>query len=111
MIYSAGECAVCQGAGDALFVRSIEDGRIFFFCADCGCAWPQPPTPGRVDTIAPPELFAPAGFTLATSADIRTAGWAHRIAVEHPDTHVPYIDDFVGFRRSAAKGESRAPAG
>lgn len=98
MIYSAGECAVCCGAGDALFVRSIEAGTIFFLCADCGCAWAAPPSPGRVDTIDPPELFAPAGFTLATAADIHAAGWGHRIAVEHPDDHVPYIADYPGFR-------------
>ena len=33
--------------------------------------------PYVVDAIDPPDKFAPAGFTFARSADIRTAGLEH----------------------------------
>jgi hypothetical protein len=72
-IYVAGECCVCGGAGAAVFMKSVCDGRIFFACPACGCAWADPPRPHYVETADPPEKFAPAGFTFARSEDIRSA--------------------------------------
>ena len=111
MIYSAGPCAVCFDSGDALFVRAIDTGKIFFLCPSCGCAWAEPPTAGEVETIDPPEVFAPAGFTLATKADIHTARWVDRIAIEYPDTDVDRVIDFKGFRPAVGSvGFIRNPA-
>src|SRR5439155_14141962 len=78
-IYLAGECSVCGGAGAAVFMKALHDGSLFFACPSCGCAWENPPRPYVVDAIDPPDKFAPAGFTFARSADIRTAGLEHLI--------------------------------
>ena len=83
-IYWAGECAVCAGAGAAVFLRSLADGRIFFACAACGCAWANPPESHVVDTVDPTEKFAPSGFAYATIADIRAAGLQEVINGEGP---------------------------
>ena len=104
MIYSAGPCSVCFDSSDALFVRALDTGTIFFLCPSCGCAWAEPPEAGEVKTIDPPEVFAPAGFSLATAADIRTSGWAHRIAIEYPDSDVERVEDFKGFRPAGGCG-------
>ena len=47
MIYSAGPCSVCAGAGNACFVRSLDSGRIFFACSSCGLAL------GALDSVTP----------------------------------------------------------
>ncbi len=73
-IYVAGGCSVCAGAGAAVFLKSLDGGAIFFGCPSCGCAWPTPPDPHVVDSIEPPERFAPAGFTYAQISEIKTAG-------------------------------------
>ncbi len=64
MLYSAGECPVCSIAGDALFVEDRAAGQVFFLCPSCGCAWLSPPRPHEVETINPPERFAPHGLTV-----------------------------------------------
>jgi len=73
-IYVAGECSVCADAGAAVFMKALHDGSVFFACPSCGCAWENPPRPHVVDTVDPPEKFAPAGFTFARLADISAAG-------------------------------------
>lgn len=82
MLYSAGECPVCSIAGDALFVTDRVSGRVFFLCPSCGCAWQRPPRPREVETIDPPELFAPHGVAVPSKEEIISQGWQGAIARE-----------------------------
>jgi len=81
-IYSAGDCSVCASAGRAIFVKALEDGKVFLACPECGCAWLKPPQPFVVDTIDAPIVFAPNGFCLATWNDVAAAGMADLIKLE-----------------------------
>ncbi len=85
MLYSAGECPVCSIAGDALFVQDRQSGRMFFLCPACGCAWLTPPRPHEVETVDPPEQFAPAGITVPSKAEIIAQGWEAAITREMED--------------------------
>jgi hypothetical protein len=78
-MYSAGDCSVCGSAGGAIFLTSVLDGRVFFSCPACGCAWARPPTPFVVDSADPPTTFAPGGFCVASRDDIERAGLADLI--------------------------------
>jgi hypothetical protein len=97
-LISAGECSVCRDAGDAVFVRRLSDGELFFVCPDCGCAWQQRPTPGVVDTIDSPAKFAPDGWTVAAREEIDAAG---RAAFAWRECHFneSVFDDLAGFSR------------
>jgi sugar phosphate permease len=75
-MYSAGDCSVCVSAGFAIFVKGLEDGRIFLACPECGCAWAKPPEAFLVDTVNAATVFAPNGFCLATPDEIASAGLA-----------------------------------
>jgi hypothetical protein len=97
MIFSAGPCSVCGDAGDAVFVRARGSGRIFFLCPECGIAWARPPQPYIVDTIDPPSLFAPSGFSIATHTQIRDARLEHLVTGESPDTSAESLHGLAGF--------------
>jgi hypothetical protein len=73
-MYSAGDCSVCASAGFAIFVRALDDGKVFLACPECGCAWSKPPKAFVVDTIDAPSALAPKGFCLATPDEIASAG-------------------------------------
>lgn len=107
MIYSAGPCAVCASAGDALIVRAAGNARVFFVCPGCGCAWGEPPVAGDVATIERPEVFAPAGFALASLAQIRAAagGAASRLSTRTPTRTASTT--FPGSRRRASRSTPR----
>lgn len=75
-MYSAGDCSVCAGAGFAVFVKHLGDGKVFLACPERGCAWSKPPQAFVVETIDDPSLFAPTGFCLATPDEIASAGLA-----------------------------------
>ena len=96
MIFSAGPCSVCAGAGDALFVRAVGEGRIFFLCGECGVAWASPPTAGVVDSVDPPSAFAPNGFSIASATDIRGA-LGHVIKAEYCSDEVRRIEHLSGY--------------
>jgi len=97
VLYSAGECAVCSSAGDALFVKDAASGHIFFFCPHCGCAWQDPPCPHEVETIEPPARFAPQGMSIPTKAEIVAQGWAHSITRDVDDAEwMDSLRDFLG---------------
>jgi len=81
-LYSAGDCSVCSGAGDALFVKDRVSGRVFFLCPSCGCAWLNPPVPHQVEAVDPPGSFALAGIALPSRAEIAAQGWAGAVARE-----------------------------
>jgi hypothetical protein len=85
MLYSAGPCSVCGVAGDALFAKDAQSGKLFFFCPSCGVAWPRPPEPYRVDSIDPVESLAPAGIVMPTRDEIRAASLEHLIQAEVAD--------------------------
>jgi len=68
-LISAGDCSVCRDDGDVVFVRKLASDELFFVCPDCGCAWPEPPTPAVVDTVDPPEALAPQGWMIAMRTD------------------------------------------
>ena len=108
MIYSAGWCSVCAGAGDAFFVRCVSTERLFFACSSCGIAWAEPPVPCVVDTIDEPALFAPNGFTVATMAEIEAAGRRHLVRLEYPDRDAEGFEGVPGFQHRRIEG--RAPA-
>ena len=103
-LISAGQCSVCFDAGDAVFARRKGDGRLFFVCPDCGCAWEQPPTPGEVETIDEPIKFAPDGWTVATRAEIASAGQLSLIWRECVHTE-SIFDDLHGFSRRDGTGQ------
>ncbi len=97
VLYSAGECPVCSSAGDALFVKDAASGRLFFFCPHCGCAWRDPPRPHEVETIEPPERFAPHGMSIPTRAEIVAQGREHLIARHvNNDEWMGRLRDFLG---------------
>lgn len=73
MSVRAGECPVCLGAGDLVFVIAAQSGRVFVYCDPCGTAWDHVPT--QVDSISSPETLAPEGHRLATRADVVAAGF------------------------------------
>ena len=98
MAFSAGLCSVCVDAGDAVFVRAHGSGRIFFLCPDCGIAWAQPPEPYIVDTIDPPTLFAPTGFSIATATQIREAHLENLVKGDAPEISVEGVRGLAGFR-------------
>jgi hypothetical protein len=81
MIYSAGDCPVCE-TGEALFLKDVNSGRIFYACDSCGCAWNRPHAVYEVDALDQAEKFAPAGYSLATGDDIEVAGLKHLIVRE-----------------------------
>lgn len=99
-MYSAGDCAVCASAGAAIFLIGEPEGIIFFACAECGCAWAQPPGPLVVDTVDPPIAFAPSGFRLASFADIDAAGLARLIRDDHAERSSSGFAGTPGFRRT-----------
>jgi hypothetical protein len=74
-MYSAGDCSVCASAGFAIFVKGLENEKVFLACPECGCAWSTPPQAFVVDTIDAPSVFAPKGFRLATRDEIASAGF------------------------------------
>ncbi len=90
VMFSVGFCSVCASAGNAAFLVSARDRKVFYGCPECGCAWADPPVPFVVDTIDEPPKFAPDGFYVATHQDLLNAGLAHRIAET----------EFVGNRRT-----------
>jgi hypothetical protein len=97
-LISAGDYSVCRDAGDVAFVRKRASDEFFFVCPDCGCAWPEPPTPGVADTIDPPEALAPQGWMIATRGEILTAGLHSLIRLESPfDQSV--FEDYAGFSK------------
>lgn len=96
MLYSAGECCVCSIAGDALFVQDRLSQRIFFLCPHCGCAWLTPPRPHEVETVDPPDIFAPEGITLPSRAEIIAQGWEAVIAREMDNSEwVDHLEDLA----------------
>ena len=96
MLYSAGECPVCSIAGDVLFAKDGGSGRVFFLCPSCGCAWLHPPRPHEVETVDPPEIFAPHGITLPTRAEIVASGQETAIAREvEDDEWMTSLRDFL----------------
>ena len=97
MIYSTGDCPICAEAGDAIFLKNVNSGQIFYACDSCGCAWNHPPVLYVVDAIDPPEQFAPTGYSLATADDIEVAGLAHLIARKHSDEDLRF-DGEPGFQ-------------
>ena len=111
MVYSAGPCSVCGWMGDALIVRAVGSGLVFFVCPGCGLAWTEPPEVGVVETIDEPEQFAPHGFTVATRAEIAAAGWSHRVEREYPDEDAVPLADFAGFRPADRSAGAEPPAG
>ena len=96
MLYSAGDCAICGGAGSLFFVKSATSEKIFFFCPACGVAWESCPTPPRnVDTIDPLERFSPSRLiALPTKDEIFSAGLGHLIVNEYP--YEDWGDSFFG---------------
>ena len=97
-LISAGDYSVCRGAGDVVFVRKRTSDELFFVCPDCGCAWPEPPTPGVVDSIEPPEALAPEGWMVATRDEVLAAGLQSLIRREAPfDQSV--FEDYGGFSK------------
>jgi hypothetical protein len=106
MLYSAGECPVCSTAGDALFVKDRLSGRVFFLCPSCGCAWPNPPVPHRVDTVDSPARFAPDGVDVPSKAEIAAMGLEEAIAREIDDSE--WMESLQGFLASTGASESRA---
>ena len=95
---SAGHCAVCAGAGAAIFLASEPEGLIFFACAECGCAWARPPTPLMVDRVDSPLAFAPKGFRLASLRDIDAAGLASLIRDDHAERSSSGFAGTPGYR-------------
>jgi hypothetical protein len=81
-LYSAGDCSVCGDAGSSFFVSNKGDGSIFFYCPMCGCAWASPPTPLHVDTVDPPEHFAPSGWRAAKMQEIQASGMNNLVSRE-----------------------------
>lgn len=79
----AGECPVCPGFGAAVFVASIESGRVFFACPTCGCAWNRPPS-ASVEAVEAPLRFASGGFRLADRDDVEAAGMTSLVARAEP---------------------------
>ena len=98
MIYSAGGCSVCADFGDAIFVRALDTGRVFFACPACGIACATPPQPCVVDTIDEPTLFAPNGFTVAADHQIRAAGLWHLVRLEYPSADADRFEGNAGFQ-------------
>jgi hypothetical protein len=96
-MYSAGDCSVCASAGFAVFVKNIDDGKVFLACPECGCAWPKPPLAYVVDTIDAPALFAPSGFCLATADEITSAGLGDLVKGDVADASSGFRG-VVGFR-------------
>jgi len=95
-LYSAGDCPVCSDAGDALFVKDRASDRIFFLCPSCGCAWLSPPMPHKVETVDPPESFAPNGVALPSRTEIAAQGWAGAIARDvEADQWMESLRDFL----------------
>lgn len=73
------------GCGDLVFLKSIESRNIFLHCTSCGVAWENPPSLHVVDTLDPPESFAPAGIEFPSREDIEAAGFGGYIAAERQD--------------------------
>ena len=81
-----------------MFVKQRDVATLFFVCPDCGCAWEQLPTPGVVETVDPPNKFAPEGWVVATRAEIDAAGMRDFVWREcHFDESV--FDGMPGFSR------------
>ncbi len=96
MLYSTGDCPVCGPAGDILFVKDRVSNRLFFMCPSCGCAWANPPPPYVLDTIDPPQSFAPSGVVLPEKFEIVTKGLEAAIEREINDNEwMDSLSDFL----------------
>ncbi len=102
MLFSAGECPVCSIAGDALFVQDYLSRRIFFLCPHCGCAWLTPPRPHEVETVDPPDIFAPEGIVLPSRTEIVAQGWGAAIAREMDDSE--WIESLEDLGNNVSRG-------
>ena len=103
LVYVAGECPVCPGFMDVYFMACAETGRIFCACPGCGCAWSQPPPSDRLDSIDPPEAFAPGGYGHASEEQLRDADLlssVHRVDTELEAEHFNGMSGFQGHARS-----------
>ena len=74
-VYSAGDCPVCAGLGAVLLLKARDSGKLFFSCPHCGVAWPEPPSPFKLDTISAVNEFAPAGVGLPNAEEALTSGF------------------------------------
>ena len=84
MIYFT-ECCPLGCPLGAVFLKSIESGKIFVHCSCCGLAWDKPPTPDVDSSEDIPEAFAPAGIDLPRREEIEAAGFGGYIAAERQD--------------------------
>jgi len=76
-LYRCGDCPCCSFLGDLVLLKACRSGRFFVFCPSCGLAFDAPPR--GVESLQTPEDFAPEGFLLADSGDMRRAireGWS-----------------------------------
>ncbi|HZS45312.1 MAG TPA: hypothetical protein VFC63_09445 [Blastocatellia bacterium] len=95
MIYRAGDCPICDGAGDLFFLRSVRTDQIFFGCPECGCGWPKPSV-DTDDLFDPKEVCAPEGYSLASKSEIDAAGLTHLIESEFSEEDLKF-DGSHGF--------------
>jgi Zn-finger nucleic acid-binding protein len=84
-IYSAGDCAVCLDTGAQLLLART-DGSVFLYCPMCGTAWRSTGEARKLTTIEKIQEVAPAGFHIATEAEIRAQGWWHFVVDELRDS-------------------------
>ena len=90
---------MCADSGDAMFVRALGTGRVFFACPLCGIAWVTPPQPCVVDTIDEPTVFAPGGYTVAGEDEIKAAGLWHLVRIQYPGAEADRFEGNPGFQR------------
>ena len=69
-LFSLGDCPVCADSGAVLVVRSLDSGRLCFFCPLCGIAWADPPPLGVLDHVHSLDDLAPSGISLPTRTDL-----------------------------------------
>ena len=73
-VYSVGHCPVCGPQDSVLALKRADSMDLAFHCPLCGCAWPAPPDPTRLDEVQGLVELAPNGVVPADLSEISGMG-------------------------------------
>jgi hypothetical protein len=92
----AGPCSVCAEASEAIYVRCVRTGTIFYACWSCGVASKSKPVPLLVDELLEPADLAVGGWTVATRAEVLAAELSVKYEIDGPEDAL--FDGARGYR-------------
>ena len=78
MVHIVSECCPVGCGSPVILIKCRADGRIWSWCAACGCAWEHPKEArfeSGLNAISDPATFTKNGVTLPTQQEVARAGF------------------------------------